>query len=367
VAYDGRPVMLTNWTGDIARVREILGQAKKRPVHRYSIVWSPRVAGAAAAAAVALRGTPPLPGHRVFLLVSGGWPELLAHSEIPREEVSHFVTQVPHERLFEPVEDTANLLGYTIYFYEIPQVFGFLRLNENLGYAWNLPYGSFSFVDFEENLGPYQNLWRLARRTGGNAVLYSTRGSYLEQVAGDSRSYYSLAFSPEWKSDGKRHRIKVEVRRPGVRVQTREGYFDMSPHMLALLKSENQLYFGHRQTIQATAGKPHWGGFGAINLPVTLAVPARLLTAKAVAGGYELKATLRAVSVDDWNYPGEHPEVRLKQTLAKAPSPDDLISFTVTLNLNSLGQRISFVVVDDAGAGVGRAGLDYNYNPRHRG
>lgn len=138
----------------------------------------------------------------------------------------------------------------------------------------------------------------------------------------------------------------------------------MTPRMQALLKSESMLYFGHGTAIQATAGKPQWGGFGAINLPVTLSVPARMLTARPVDGGYQLGATVRTTSQDDWNYPGEHPEVRLTQTLAKAPRPDDVIPFTVTLSLNTLGQRISFIVLDGGGAGVGRATLDYNYKPR---
>ena len=52
--------------------------------------------------------------------------------------------------------------------------------------------------------------------------------------------------------------------------------------------------------------------------------------------------------------------------LSKAPQPDDVIPFTVTLHLNTLGQRLAFVVLDDAGTGVGRGELDYNYKPRKR-
>jgi VWFA-related protein len=367
VAYNGRPTMLSNWTGDMGRVRQVLDQVQKRSVRRLSPVWNPGVEGAAAAASVAMRGTPPRLGRKVFLLVSGGWPELVTHSEIAPGEISPFISAVPLEKLFEPVADTANLLGYTIYFLEIPGVYGFSGLDDVFAPAETLPSGRFSVVSLGENLGPYQNVWQLSRRTGGGAVLYSTRGRYLERVERDSSSYYSLAFSPGWKGDGQRHRIKVEARKAGVHVQTRDGYFDMTPRMQALLKSESMLYFGHGTAIQAMAGKPQWGGFGAINLPVTLSVPARMLTARPVDGGYQLSATVRTTSRDDWNYPGEHPEVRLTQTLAKAPRPDDVIPFTVTLSLNTLGQRISFIVLDGGGAGVGRATLDYNYKPRRQG
>jgi hypothetical protein len=35
-------------------------------------------------------------------------------------EISPLISEVPLEKLFEPVADTANLLGYTIYFLEVP-------------------------------------------------------------------------------------------------------------------------------------------------------------------------------------------------------------------------------------------------------
>jgi VWFA-related protein len=362
VVYSGKPALLSGWTGDINHVREILDQVQKRPVRRISEVWNPDVESAAAAASVAMRGLPPLPGRKVFLLVSGGWPELVAHSEVAPEEVSPFITEVPIEKLFEPVADTANLLGYTVYFLEIPGVYG--ALDNWTGFQRRLPSGRFALVGLGENLGAYQNLWQLARRTGGKAVLYSPHRNAFEGVEEDSRSYYSFAFSPEWRGDGRRHRIQVEVRKPGVRVRSRDGYFDMTPRMQAMIKSENMLLFGRGMTIQAVAGEPRWGGLGAINLPVTLAVPARMLTVRPVAGGYELKATVSATSQDDWGYNEQHPDTPLVLTLAKAPRPDDVVPFTVTLHLNTLGQHLAFVVLDDAGAGVGRGWLDWKRHPR---
>jgi hypothetical protein len=130
--------------------------------------------------------------------------------------------------------------------------------------------------------------------------------------------------------------------------------------MQNMIKVESMLLFGRGTTIQATAGRPSWGGLGAINLPVTLAIPARTLKAKPVAGGYELRATISTSSRDDWGGGEQHPDVPLVLTLPKPPLPDDVIPFTVTLNLNTLGQSIAFVVLDDAGGGVGRGELSYN-------
>ena len=192
VVYSGSPALLSGWTGDINHVREILDQVKERPVRRLSEFWNPSVESAAAAASVAMRGLRPPPGRKVFLLVSGGWPELVAHSEVTSAEVAPLITEVPVEKLFEPVADTANLLGYTVYFLEIPGVYPSLGVSTS--FLSTLPSGRFALVGLGANLGPYQNLWQLARRTGGKAVLYSPHRNTLEGVEGDSRSYYSRVF-----------------------------------------------------------------------------------------------------------------------------------------------------------------------------
>jgi VWFA-related protein len=361
VVYNGRPSLLTNWTGDIDRVRQILDQVKKRSVRRISLVWNPGVEGAQAAASVAMRGLPPPPGRKVFLLVSGGWPEVVAHSEISRGDLSPFISQIPRDKLFEPVADTANLLGYTIYFMEIPGVYNTLDVVSPPEL-----FGDRLTLVGLDNLGPYQNVWAVARRTGGAAMLYSTRGNILARVEEDSGSYYSLAFSPEWHGDGRKHHIEVEVRKPGIRVRSRDGYFDMTPRMQAVMKSESQLLFGVTTSIQATAGKPEWGGLGAINLPVTLEVPARALTVRPAAGGYEVRATVAATSVDGWGYTQRQKDRPVALTLPKKPGPDDLIPFTVTYNLNTQGQHLRLYVLDDGGAGVSRSELYWDWHPRVR-
>jgi len=48
----------------------------------------------------------------------------------------------------------------------------------------------------------------------------------LEKIAGESRSYYLIGYSsPNTRKDGKLRRIEVEVRRPGVKVRARKGYY----------------------------------------------------------------------------------------------------------------------------------------------
>lgn len=73
-----------------------------------------------------------------------------------------------------------------------------------------------------------QALNTLAGGTGGRVVANSPGlGDQLEEVAEELESYYSLAYEPSHVGDGKYHRIRVEVDRPGVKIRHREGYLDV--------------------------------------------------------------------------------------------------------------------------------------------
>jgi VWFA-related protein len=67
----------------------------------------------------------------------------------------------------------------------------------------------------------------MADRTGGRAY-YNTNDIFgaIRRAVDDSRVTYTLGYYPEgvpW--DGKFHNIKVEVKRPGVEIRSRKGYF----------------------------------------------------------------------------------------------------------------------------------------------
>src|SRR5262249_35017803 len=143
----------------------------------------------------------------------------------------------------------------------------------------------------------------VARETGGVPIYNSWRQSALAKVEKDTRSYYWLGFAPEWRADGRSHQIQVEVRRPGLKVRSRSGFSDLSKAAGASLRTENLLLFGNGQDvrpIQVETGAPQRAGLLSIDLPVTLIVPADLLTPLPVGGGYELRARLAMSSLDRW-------------------------------------------------------------------
>jgi hypothetical protein len=73
-------------------------------------------------------------------------------------------------------------------------------------------------------------LRRLAADTGGRAIVNTNNATeQLEGVMADASAYYLVGYSPTRKTnDGKFHEIKVRVKRRGVRVTARRGYWAAS-------------------------------------------------------------------------------------------------------------------------------------------
>lgn len=72
-----------------------------------------------------------------------------------------------------------------------------------------------------------QYLWDLADRTGGayyEANLLRDLPQVFEQIAEELRHQYTLGYYPTSAGDGRYHRIRVRVNRPGAYVRARPGY-----------------------------------------------------------------------------------------------------------------------------------------------
>lgn len=76
-------------------------------------------------------------------------------------------------------------------------------------------------------------LKKLAEETGGRAIFPSGPGELreaFEQIATELRSQYSLGYTPTNRArDGRFRKIKIKVKRRGLRVQARRGYYAPSP------------------------------------------------------------------------------------------------------------------------------------------
>ena len=80
-------------------------------------------------------------------------------------------------------------------------------------------------------------LYSLADNTGGKAFLnYNAPQAALRQIVRDASAFYLIGYSPsESPVDGKFHKIKVRVKRPGVQVRARNGY--VAPTLAELQKA----------------------------------------------------------------------------------------------------------------------------------
>lgn len=80
-------------------------------------------------------------------------------------------------------------------------------------------------------LGAYSraadSMYRLAAETGGRAILNTNNFELgLRQVIEDASAYYLIGYTPtRTEDDGKYHKISVKVKRSGVRVLARQGYW----------------------------------------------------------------------------------------------------------------------------------------------
>ena len=66
----------------------------------------------------------------------------------------------------------------------------------------------------------------IAENTGGRQFQSNAPAASLRQIVKEASAFYLLGYAPpENPADGKFHRIKVRVKRPGVDVRARSGYF----------------------------------------------------------------------------------------------------------------------------------------------
>src|SRR6266851_9957098 len=79
-----------------------------------------------------------------------------------------------------------------------------------------------------ETPGERAALSRLADETDGQAIAGDAE-SGLRRAAADSSAYYLLSFRSAHPDDGKFRELEARVKRPGVRMRVRKGYWDASP------------------------------------------------------------------------------------------------------------------------------------------
>ena len=397
VAFDGRRLdLLADWTGDARLLQAALAEARRRPARGIEVVanrrslrretalamapigggrrqaalgptlpgvyaastgreaarvgerWpdlSSRVQGAVSAAAAALRGVPPAEGRKIMLLLAGAWP-YSANDDL-REPVRPLsgTPYLAHGRdVYRPLADTANLLGYTIYAVDVQG----RDIRSVIADAEDQVPGLGAFTS-EWEQETHDALRFLAAETGGAPLLDNSRLAALERVADDTRSYYWLGFTPTWQANDRRHEVRVEVLRPGLRVRTRSGFTDLSRASETSRRTESVLLFGGREAdrkLQVEVGTATRAGLRMTRLPVTISVPSEALTVYPAEGGFRAEVTLSLAALDRLGGRSPLPQLPLRLDLAEPPRPGSAVRFQVNLKLRRIDQRVVFGVHD---------------------
>jgi VWFA-related protein len=257
------------------------------------------------AAASALRGfEAPPPGRKVMLLVSGAWSMSVAG------------------RLYAPLIEAANRLGYTLYPVDAAK----------------------------SDVVEVSALGKLAGITGGRVVTTPSL-AVLRDVAADSGTYYWLGFTPSWKADDRGHRVTVEPKRTGLSVRARGGFSDLSPRSVNALKAESVLLFGGAESerrLIVRLGTPRRAGRGDVEIPVTLGVPVDSLALTPRGGGYVAETPLAVAAMDAKGGRAELPTSRLKVQMKALPPTGSYARFQTKVRLRDLDQRLVFTVRDPA-------------------
>ena len=372
VAYSrGKLTVLSDWTGDRAAVHAALDRAASLPSEGLASVRAEQdslrqdnelqkvvsqvgegskgvappshpfhslalVHKTLAATVAALRGFAGGPGRKMALLLSGGWP-------------------ADEPKLFLSLIDTANRLGYTLYPVDVPGIES-SALPDDIGDQSRFDPGSpregFIMSDWEN--AAQGSLESLARQTGGKAMLNTSRIDALDRVVADTGTYYWIGFSPTWRGDGRRHGVRLEVRRPGLAVRARHDFIDLPRAVESAQALDSALLLGRDpegkiaegKKLVVQLGKARPAGSGVVEVPLVVAVPTEALSFVASGEGYRAELKADVVLFDGADDPQEMPPMVLRVTVREVPPPGQLARFQATVRVRRDTRRLRISMPD---------------------
>ena len=180
-------------------------------------------------------GLPMTPAEDLFIAVDERFPRVGARSEAMGFDLT------PD---FRRLGSLANSSGVTFYTLDAGGAESFASLSAaDPGTAQG---GSRIMIDSIYSANLQEPLHLMADATGGLAVTNTNAVERsLDRVATDFENYYSLGFPAQHGRTGRYYKIKVKVKRPGLKVRHRDGYRDQTREALIADGSLASLYFGY--------------------------------------------------------------------------------------------------------------------------
>lgn len=188
-----------------------------------------------------VNGLRPLPGRKSVILLSDGFniyppsnnlndPDAVAQSIMVQEALKQLV-------------EMANRSSVVIYSMDAK---GLLPLVPG-GETGGRPTGDSYAQAMQQNQESLEGPMNLAAQTGGFATFNNNDLNIgIQEALYDQQSYYLIGFDPDDEMfDRKQHKIKVTVKRPGLRVRARQGFYGYNDdEPVAAEKSRGQQIFG---------------------------------------------------------------------------------------------------------------------------
>lgn len=292
------------------------------------------------AAVSAMRATSGVPGRKVLLLLSGGWPFSI-QSYLRGSRDSALSRELPEgEKVYGPLASAANLLGYTIYPVDLPGVQEGAASATDIGAS-----GSGGRYREQEVEGA---LSFLAKQTGGRPLINALRDKALDVAEEDTRSYYWLGFTPSWERNDKQHKVAVDVRRPGLTVRSRNNFLDLSKQASVSMLLESALLFGNLpDAIQMPVKLGTLANTKAgVEIPITLALPVSAFTAVPLDGKYHAKLELRVAATDDQGNRSEIQVIPLELASAKEPKAGGFVKYETKVTVKGKPKRLVLATYD---------------------
>jgi VWFA-related protein len=314
------------------------------------------------AAVSALRTFANPPGRKVMLLLNGGWPFSPAEyviNDFSSRPVDTFMSGAvdgsykARERLYGPLTDTANLLGYTLYPIDVAG-----NYREATGDASNSgtdltigisrtelnPVGAIS-----RETDIHSGLDHLADATGGQALINAERDDALARVIDDTRSYYWLGFQPERREDDQVHDIRVTiVGRKDLQVRARENFQDLSRSSQVSMVVESALLLGNPPTnkpLATTFGRPSKSR-RKIEVPLEVRIPMSEITLLPTNGRYVNELEVRVTVMDLDGNRSEMSIEKIEINGAEPPEAGQYFTYQTVLELKKRSHRVVVAVYD---------------------
>jgi VWFA-related protein len=200
--------------------------------------------------------------------------------------------------------------------------------------------------------------------------------SALAWVGEDLESYYSLGYTPAKREPGKRHKVDVKVKRPGLEVRHVEAYRERTPNdrasgrtVAALLlgqgaaglqsgQSDNPL--GVRLEIGQAGPAAEPGKDANLVVPITVKFPLSRLTLLPGEGGAQQgRLAIFVTARDTEGRTSGVSEIKLPIQLKSAVPPGQTGSYTVRMMLRPLPHTIAVGVRDELGNTVSTTTVPY--------